>query len=189
MTRIALILAVVSALALSACGGSSNQASDQASESASAGSSQYIVPSSDTISSDNSPSVARYPKEADNDEVSPTGAGKVEPCRLVSRGDAATILGGQVQTSVGAQGPTCIYTPRGTKPEMTVAIEQTSFQSLRSHASRATRLAVGKAAGWCLDYGSTSVAVELEDGRVLRVTGPCSVAARFAARALVSVPG
>ena len=72
---------------------------------------------------------------------------------------------------------------------MTVSVEQTSFQSLRSHAAEATRVAMGNTAGWCLDYGSTSVAVQLSKGRVLRVTGPCSVAARFAIRALGSVPG
>jgi hypothetical protein len=189
MTRLALILAVIATMALAACGGSGDQASGPAAKSTSQGSSNYIVASNDTISNDDSPSVGQYPEGQDNDEVSPTGADVEEPCRLISKAQASAILGEGVQTSVGAQGPTCIYTPNGAKPQMTVAIEQTSLQDLREHATKATGLAVGSAAGWCLDYGSTSVAVELEEGRVLRVTGPCSVAARFAARALPSVPG
>jgi hypothetical protein len=72
---------------------------------------------------------------------------------------------------------------------MTVSIEETSLRSLRSHAARATRVAVGSSAGWCLGYGSTSVAVPVAEGSVLRVTGPCPLAARFAARALGSVRG
>ena len=43
---------------------------------------------------------------------------------------------------------------------------------------------VGSGTGWCLDYGSTSVATPLSDGRVLQVTGPCALAGRFAAKAL-----
>jgi hypothetical protein len=75
------------------------------------------------------------------------------------------------------------------KPEVTVAIEQTSFKQLRNAASGATQMAVGGESGVCLNYGSTSVAVHLSEDRVLRVTGPCSLAARFAARALAGVPG
>src|SRR5262249_53165681 len=99
------------------------------------------------------------------------------------------ILGEGVQTSVGSQGPTCIYSPAGSKPEMTVAIEQSDLQGLRHRAARATQMTVGSRAGWCLSYGSTSVVVELSEGRVLRVTGPCSLGARLAARALSAVPG
>jgi hypothetical protein len=189
MTRIALTSAVAASLALAACGGSGEQASSPAADSASQGSTEYIVPTRDKISNEDSPSVAQHPPGEENDEVSETGASEENPCDLVSKDQASTILGEGVETSVGAQGPTCIYIPSGSKPEMTVAIEQTSFQSLRGHASKATRVAVGDAAGWCLDYGSTSVAVELEEGRVLRVNGPCRVAARLAARALGSVPG
>jgi hypothetical protein len=188
MTRLALILAIVSALAIGACGGADDRATDQGAESASQGSSDYIVPSSDLISSDDSPSVAQHPGDEENDEESETGADPVEPCRLVSHNQASTILGEGVRTSVGPQGPTCIYIPKGSKPQMTVAIEQISFQGLRSRASRATRVTVGSRAGWCLGYGSTSVAVPLSEGTVLRVTGPCSLAARFAARALDRVP-
>jgi hypothetical protein len=190
MTRVALTLALLAVLALSACGGSGEQAPGPIgnNRSESQGTSEYIVPSRDKISNAGSPSAAQHPQGEKDDEVSETGASEENPCELVSKDQASTILGEGVQTSVGAQGPTCIYIPKGAKPQMTVAIEQTSFQSLRGHASKATRMAVGNVTGWCLDYGSTSVAIELEEGRVLRVTGPCSVGARFAARALDRVP-
>ena len=42
----------------------------------------------------------------------------------------------------------------------------------------------GSRAGWCLRYGSTGVVASLPEGNVLHVTGPCALAARFAARAL-----
>jgi hypothetical protein len=53
----------------------------------------YIVKSSDPIY-DKAPRVLSYPTGRDNDEVSETGAGPVEPCKLVSRGKAAAILAG-----------------------------------------------------------------------------------------------
>ncbi len=160
------------------------RATDPGAEGASQGSSDYIVPSSDPISNEDSPSVAQHPKGEENDEVSETGASEEDPCRLVSLDQASTILGGGVRASVGSQGPTCIYVPKGPAPQMTVAIEQTSLQALRSHASRATRVSVGSRAGWCLRYGSTGVVASLPDGNVLHVTGPCALASRFATQAL-----
>jgi hypothetical protein len=184
MTRIALTIAIAASLAFAACGGSGEQASSPAADSASQGSTEYIVPTRDTISNDDSPSAAQHPAGEENDEVSATGAEVENPCRLVSADEASTILGEGVRTSVGSQGPTCIYIPKRSQPQMTVSIEQTSLQSLQSRAAEATRVAVGGSAGWCLDYGSTSVAVPVAEGSVLRVTGPCPMAARFAARAL-----
>jgi len=189
MTRLAVILAALSALALSACGGSADQPAGSVAGSAGQESSDYIVPSHDRISDDDSPSAAQYPSGEENDEVSASGAEPEDPCRLVPVAQASAILGEGVQTSVGSQGPTCIYTPKGSTPQMTVSIEETSLSSLRSHAARATRVAVGSSAGWCLGYGSSSVAVSVAGGSVLRVTGPCPLAARFAARALGSVRG
>jgi len=187
MTRVGLILAALCALVLSACGGSADHPSDSATGSASPRSSDYIVPSHDKISTDDSPSAAQRPAGEENDEVNATGAEVENPCRLVSADEASTILGAGVRTSVGSQGPTCIYIPKGSKPQMTVSLEQTSLRGLRIRAAEATRVAVGGSAGWCLDYGSTSVAVPAAEGTVLRVTGPCPLAARFAARALGSI--
>jgi hypothetical protein len=180
---LALILAAAVALLLAACGSSDPTAGAQGSQ-ASTDSSDYIVPSSNPISSGNEPSVARYPNGRDNDELSETGADPVNPCRLVSRSEATAILGGDVRTSVGPQGPTCIYAPERSAPQITLVIEQTSFSRLRRRASRATRMWVGSRSGWCLRFSSPSVAVPLAGGSVLNVNGPCGVAARFAALAV-----
>jgi hypothetical protein len=190
---LALALALIAAAVLAACGGSASPpaASPNAehggvepaaiqnplinSGDASGASRSSIVPSLDRISNSNStPSVARYPMGSGNDEVSNTGADAVKPCRLVAR--------------VGLQGPTCIYAARGSRRQVTVVVERIPLAGLRSHALRSSRVRVRGRAGWCLHYGSTSVAVPVGGGRLLSVTGPCSTAARFAARALHRVP-
>ena len=191
----AFALATIAALALAACGGSGtssnsspkdgSSASSSSPKDGSSASSSYIVPSKDKISTTKStPSVAQQPPGQVNDEVNGTGAGPVNPCRLVSRGEAAAILGENVSVTVGQQGPTCIYATQGSKQMVTLVVEQASFTYLRHHAREATPVQVGSRAGWCLRYGSTSVAVPLSSGSVLNVTGPCGVAARFAALAL-----
>jgi hypothetical protein len=196
-----LVLSVLAALTLAACGGSESpptagssaersQAPSAATgapapaQGASGRSGEYIVPSRDRISTGERPSVARYPRGEENDEVSESGAGPVRPCRLVSRREAAGILGGDVRVSVGLQGPTCIYAARDSKRQVTLVVERIDFAALRRRAVSAPRIRVGRRSAWCLHYGSTSVAVPLADGRVLDVTGPCPIAARFAARGL-----
>lgn len=196
---LSLALSVLAALALAACGGSespptasSNAERSQAqatgpgrsTQGASRRSGEYIVPSRDRISTGDRPSVARDPSDQENDEVSESGAGPARPCHLVSRSEAADILGGEVRVSVGLQGPTCIYAARDSKRQVTLVVERIDFDSLRHQAGSAPRIRVGRRSGWCLHYGSTSVAVPLADGRVLDVTGPCPIAARFAARGL-----
>ncbi len=129
---------------------------------------------------------ARYPMGPDNDEVSASGTSPVEPCTLVSKGQAAAILGGGVQVTEAPQGPTCIFTAAGR--EVTLAVEGTALASLRESARHATRVRVAGQTGWCLSYGSTSVATPLDSGRVLQVTGPCPAGVRFAALALRRLP-
>src|SRR3954471_4921926 len=141
----ALVLAVVATALLAACGESGSQTAG------STASSEHIVRSSDRISSTTSaPSEARHPEGEETDEVSPTGAGPVEPCSLVPRNEASAILGAPVQVTTGEQGPTCIYETAGSKRVMTLVVERISLPSLRNHASAATRVAVAGRAGWCL---------------------------------------
>jgi hypothetical protein len=145
---------------------------------------EYIAPSRDRISTEDRPSVARYPNGRESDEVGQSGADPARPCHLVSRSEAAAVLGGDVRVTVGLQGPTCIYAARDSKLQVTLAIERIDLASLRHRAGNAPRIRVGRRSGWCLHYGSASVAVPLADGRVLDVTGPCPIAARFAVRSL-----
>lgn len=203
-TAFACLLAVVAIVAALAGCGSTTGSSDagqsgavsaaalQSPLSAAEGGSQapqhYIVKSSDPISSQKGPSVVSYPTGMDNDEVSETGAGPVEPCSLVSGRRAAAILGGPVRVSQEPQGPTCVYTMRGSARQVTLVVESTRLASLRRHARKTSEVRVAGHAGWCLRYESTSVVVPLTGGRVLHVTGPCDVAARFAGQALPRVP-
>jgi Protein of unknown function (DUF3558) len=176
-------LAMLASALLFACGSGSNSDSS------------YIVPSDDLISSGNRPSVPQPTWPGPNSESATppgaaagsetgTAAAEANPCGLVSKGEAATILGGSVRTSLGRQGPTCIYAPEGSGPQMTLVVEQTSLPGLKRNAAQATPMQVGGTSGWCLRYGSTSVVASLPDGSVLHVTGPCALAARFAAQAL-----
>jgi hypothetical protein len=180
----ALVLVVVAIALLAACGESGSQTAGNTA------SSEYIVRSSDRISSTTSaPSEARHPEGEENDEVSPTGAGPVKPCSLVPSGEAAAILGTPVRATTGEQGPTCIYEAQGSKRVVTLVVERIDLPSLRDHASAATRVAVAGRAGWCLRYQSTSLVVPLAEGNVLNVTGSCKLATRFAARAIPRIPG
>lgn len=177
-------LALLAAALLSACGSGSDSTD-----------SSHIVSSSDPVSDANQPSVPQTTWPGPNSSsATPPGAAagsetgeataQADPCGLVSKGEAATILGGSVRTSLGRQGPTCIYAPEGSGPQMTLVVERSSLPGLKRNASEATPMQVGGTSGWCLRYGSTSVVASLPDGNVLHVTGPCALAARFAAQAL-----
>lgn len=174
-------LALLTALLLSACGSSSD--------------SSHIVSSQDPVSDSNQPSVPQPTWPGPNTETStPSGPGtssetgeaaaQANPCALVSDREAAAILGGSVNTTLGRQGPTCIYQPEGSGPQMTLVVERTSLNGLKRDAASATPMQLGGAAGWCLHYGSAAVVASLPDGNVLHVTGPCGLASRFAAQAL-----
>lgn len=181
MSRVT-ILAVLAAVFISGCGSASDSGEPPSQAS-------YIVPSSDPVSSANRPSVPKPEWPGPNSKPGPaaeTGkaSAQVDPCRLVSPDEAAAILGGAVDTSLGRQGPTCIYAPTGSGPQMTLVLERTSLAGLRRNAAEAKPVSIGSSSGWCLRYGGTSVVTALPDGNVLHVTGPCTLAARFAAQAL-----
>lgn len=203
---LAIALALTAACALAACSGSASSPAGNASadhggvqlaalqnplansKGAQSGSG-YIVSSSDPITATtNKPSVARYPTGPDNDEVSTTGADPIRPCSFVSGSEARAITGNAVQVSAGMQGPTCIYEMRRAHRQVTVAVQPTRIAGLRRHARSATRASVRGRTGWCLRYGSTSLAVPLSGGRMLSVSAPCKLAKRFASRALGRVP-
>jgi hypothetical protein len=122
-----------------------------------------------------------------DDEVSATGAKKLDPCSLVSRAQAQAILGKPVTQPVDApQGPTCIYAPQGAKRLVTVAVVATDFSTLEPQTHLRDRMSVtvsGRAA-YCGVAGAPTMIVPLTPGRFLTVTAPCPIAASFAAGAL-----
>jgi Protein of unknown function (DUF3558) len=161
------LAAIVAALALSACGGSStNAGNDAVTES---GSEAEVVEAS-------------FPSGHDTDEVSVTGAKPVKPCALVPKKKAESILGPNVQVSERPQGPTCVY--MGSGREIDLVVEKTSLSSLKNEAKKVEPVTIDGRQGYCLTYQSTSVVVGVSGGRVLQVTGPCQAGVRFASIAL-----
>lgn len=160
------LAAIVAALALSACGGSSSSSNGAVSET---GSEAEVVE-------------AAFPSGHDTDEVSVTGAKPVKPCALVPKKKAESILGSNVKVSERPQGPTCVY--MGSGREIDLVVEKTSLSSLKSEAKKVEPVSINGRQGYCLTFQSTSVVVGLSGGRVLQVTGPCQAGVRFASIAL-----
>jgi hypothetical protein len=160
------LAAIVAALALSACGGSSHGSTDAVSET---GSEAEVVE-------------AAFPSGHDTDEVSVTGAKPVKPCALVPKKKAEGILGANVQVSERPQGPTCVYT--GSGREIDLVVEKTSLGSLKKEAKKVEPVQINGKQAYCLTFESTSVVAAVGGGRVLQVTGPCQAGVRFAAIAL-----
>jgi hypothetical protein len=211
------LLPVAAALLLGACGGSSSSPSAASSSSSSSPSSaaaasasrsgpgasaigrsqveaaRQVRPISQYLGSDqvrpssDRPVKARAQVGMIDDEVSATGAKALDPCSLVSRAQAQTILGKPVGRPVDApQGPTCIYTPQGAKSLVTVAVIATNFSTIQPQAHLRDRMSVtvsGRAA-YCGVAGAPTMIVPLTPGRFLTVTAPCPIAASFATKAL-----
>jgi hypothetical protein len=122
------------------------------------------------------------PLGVDNDEIQTTGAKPVAPCKLVTRSQAAGILGKGTTAAERPQGPTCVYTNAGRT--VTLVVEDNSVAQLRKGARKATKVDLGSKTGWCIKYQSTAVVVGVSGGRVLRADGPCQAGVRFVTLAL-----
>ncbi len=107
------------------------------------------------------------------------------PCTLVSRAQAQTILGKAVGSPVEAPlGPTCIYRPVGAKRFVTLTVESIDFARVRAQIRNRTQLDVAGRTAYCGVYGQPTVFVPLASGRVLAVTASCAIGAKFAAEAV-----
>ncbi|MBN9622982.1 MAG: hypothetical protein J0H06_08520 [Actinobacteria bacterium] len=170
ITRLAL-MALVAAIAVSACGGggAGTSTNDAVSES---GSEAEIVEGA-------------FWGGHDTDEVSVTGKKPVKPCSLVPKGKAEAILGADVQVSERLQGPTCVYL--GSGREIDLVVEQNSVASRKSEADRVEPVGIDGRQAYCLTSRSTSVLASVGGGLVLQVTGPCQAGVRFASLALESL--
>jgi hypothetical protein len=175
----ALALALASFL-LGCGGGDSSQSSAEivhsndpiSSSSASAGGPKLTWPGP------NSSTEAPAAKASESGQV-PASA---EPCALVTKAEAAAILGEEVGVTEGRLGPTCIFASDDAKEQVTVVVEPVSLASLRGSAKGASRVQVGGRAGWCLHHDSTSVA---QGPVTLRICPPESgTASQFAEAAL-----
>ena len=100
------------------------------------------------------------------------------------RSEARAILGRPIAAPVTApQGPTCIYEQRRDRA-VTLAVEARDFEAIRRGSRPLARVRVDDRNGYCVEYGSVMMYVPLASGRVLNITAPCTIAARFAAKAL-----
>jgi hypothetical protein len=122
------------------------------------------------------------PLGVDNDEIQTTGAKPVKPCRLVTKQQAAGILGKGTTAAERPQGPTCVYSNAGRT--VTLVVEDNSVAQLRKGARKSTKVQLGKKTGWCIQYQATAVVVGVSGGRVLRADGPCQAGVRFVTLAL-----
>ena len=118
----------------------------------------------------------------DNDEISPTGAKPIKPCKLVTRPEATAILGKGTTSAEHPQGPTCVYSNAGRT--VTLTVEVNSVKTLKGSARKATKVELDGRTGWCIKYQTTAVIVGISGGRVLRADGPCQAGVRFVSKAL-----
>jgi hypothetical protein len=107
------------------------------------------------------------------------------PCKLVSRSEAQSIVGRSIAASVEAPlGPTCIYQLSGSKTQITLQVERLSYGQATHQLTKRTQVNVGNRKALCGSLGTQTLFVPLAGGQVLHVTAPCAVAQRFAALAL-----
>ena len=124
------------------------------------------------------------PGAATEDGV-PTVGKAINPCRLVRRSEAQSIIGHSVTASVVAPlGPTCIYESDGSKANVTLAVEAAKLAQIAPQLRSRTRVTVGGREAFCGRLGTEMLLVPVAAGHVLTVSAPCGVAQRFAALAL-----
>lgn len=114
-----------------------------------------------------------------------TPASARRPCSLVTKSQAARIIGGPVLEPLQApQGPTCIYRGRSGKRFVTLAVQTVDFAKLKRQIRNTRRISVSDRSGLCGTLGQPMLYVPLSAGRVLSISAPCAVATRFAATAV-----
>lgn len=112
-------------------------------------------------------------------------AGQVNPCALVSKSEAQSIVGGQLDVPLEAPlGPTCIYQRAGNRSAVTLAVESINFSQVKQHITHTKQVVVQGRPAYCGNYGRPTTFVPLSGNQVLTVTAPCSEGKLFAARAL-----
>jgi hypothetical protein len=79
-----------------------------------------------------------------------TAAKPFNPCSLVTVKQVQTITHLRVlKQTVAPLGPTCIYTFRGSKTEITVAVETRSFSAVARQMKSRKRVSVHSREGYC----------------------------------------
>jgi hypothetical protein len=117
-----------------------------------------------------------------NDEH-PATRRQLNPCALVTTSEAQAIAGGPVARQVQAPlGPTCIYTFRGSKEQITIAVQTPGLDGA-GHVIKGPR-GLPSGTPHCPTLATTALTVALPSGKVLHVTAPCPLARPIAVKAL-----
>ena len=112
------------------------------------------------------------------------------PCNLVTPRQARAILGAPIQDPVEApQGPTCIYQTETGTSFVTIALQDRALGGLKKEMRRPEPLAVGDRRAYCGTHGQPTLHVSLGRGSVLSIAAPCSIAEKFAAKAVAGLAG
>lgn len=113
------------------------------------------------------------------------GAKPLGPCSLVTAKEMQAITHLQVAKEVLAPlGPTCIYTFRKSRTEITVAVETRSFSTVVRQMTAPKRVLVRHLKGDCGKVGLPTLFVSLPHKQVLEIAAGCTVAQKIAAIAL-----
>jgi hypothetical protein len=117
--------------------------------------------------------------------TSPSKQNILNPCALVTRGEAQSILGSAVVPPKQApMGPSCIYETANHKAFITLTVEARSFSALRAQKSLKPFFGVGRQAYCGGPNRATAMYVKVAPDEVLHLMAPCMTAGRFAAHAL-----
>lgn len=141
------------------------------------------------VANDDNPTGSDKASRADSG--GPTVQGQPNPCALVSQAKAQAFTGKQLATPKEAPlGPTCLYQVSGARTTAaTVVVETVAFSTLRPHVKGLSQSTIQGHTAYCGVYGVATTFVPLSGKRVLTITAPCAVGAKFAATALPKLAG
>jgi hypothetical protein len=119
------------------------------------------------------------------DPASSNASAQINPCALVPRSAAESIIGQPVaRPRVAPLGPTCIYQVPKTRQTITLTVELADFSKIRPHLHGVKRVHVGGQTAYCGNLGGSMTFLPLPNRTVLNVSAPCSVGEKLAAAAL-----
>lgn len=106
------------------------------------------------------------------------------PCSLVTRREAAAIIGAPIGEPVQApQGPTCIYRARAGGRSVSLVVQTADFSKLRGQLRKRRSVRVGERTAYCGQHGRAMLYLRVSARRVLSIAAPCATATAFASRA------
>jgi hypothetical protein len=116
----------------------------------------------------------------------------VNPCSLITEHTVASSLKLKIsKRSLAPLGPTCIYSFRGTKHELTIALQNQSLTSVKREIAHRKATKVARHSAYCGKIGQVTLDVSLGRKKLLSVAGTalslsrsCRVAREIAGTAL-----